>query len=99
MTQNKRIDWILNCAVHDINFKCALKDLTESQIKFCLDHEKRKSAIDALKREARRKGIAIGALDRVSVTCPSCSWKGDQAKDWKAVVCPRCRKWIQLEAK
>lgn len=86
-----KVNWILNCAVRDINFRCALKDLTEQEIRHCIGIEKRVSAIEAIRREARRKGIEL----TTEVTCPSCGWVG-QAKGWKAQVCPRCGKWIMV---
>ncbi|MHC1744861.1 MAG: hypothetical protein AB9873_17790 [Syntrophobacteraceae bacterium] len=92
--RQSKVDWILHCAVQDIGFKTALKDLNEQEIRHCLGLEKRKSAIEALRREARRKRINME--EPAGVKCPSCGWSGP-AKDWKAIVCPRCGKWIKIE--
>lgn len=92
--RQSKVDWILNCAVRDIGFRTALKDLNGQEIRHCLSQEKRKSAIEALRREARRKGLGVeGPAD---VLCPSCGWRG-QPRDWKAMVCPKCMKWIPID--
>lgn len=92
--QNK-VDWILNCAVRDIGFRTALKDLNEREIRHCLRLEKRVSAIQALRKEARRKGFNIEGDE--SVECPGCGWKWNPKMGWTATVCPRCQQWINLK--
>ena len=92
--KKSRADVLLQSAVQTLDFKCALKDLSDPQIRYCLDRETRKSAIEALRREARRKGIE---LETPTVAkCRRCGWSRDQAKDWKAMVCPRCKAIIHL---
>lgn len=91
-----RTDRILSCAVGDIDFKCALKDLTPDDIHFCLGKERRKGAILALRREAKRRGIAIESKF-VSVTCASCGWIGAPDRDWQATICPKCLEWIKIQ--
>lgn len=94
LIRQSKVQWVLNCGVRDINFRCALKDLNEQEIRHCLGIEKRVSAIEALRREARRKGINLEGP--AGVTCPSCGWSGS-GKGWRAMVCPKCLATIQIE--
>ena len=93
--RQEKVSWILNCSVRDIGFRTALKDLNEQEIRHCLGIEKRVSAIEALRREAKRKGIKID--DDQVVECSGCGWKWNPKPGWRATVCPRCCQWINCE--
>lgn len=57
-TLSRNINGILNCSVNDDNFDAALKRLTDGELKYCLEHETRKTGLKKLKRESLKRQIS-----------------------------------------
>lgn len=53
------VSWILNCSVGDVNWTTALRRLTDDELRYCLEHERRATALRRLRAEARRRGLEV----------------------------------------
>lgn len=51
------VKWILNCSVSDVNWDAALKRLTNDELFYCLETEKRTTARRKLNSEVSRRGL------------------------------------------
>lgn len=58
----KNVDWILNNSVTDPNYDNVLPRLTNEELLYCLDRERRKSGLTKLRAEARRRGLNLKTL-------------------------------------
>lgn len=58
MNDNVHWHWILNCGTASVHYREALPALTDEELTFCLDHETRKTGLEQLLREARRRVLA-----------------------------------------
>lgn len=56
-----RVRWILNCSVGDSNFDSKIPKLTDEELIYCLRNENRKSGLQKLRAEARKRGMEIPA--------------------------------------
>lgn len=56
---SKNTDWILYCSVSDINYKSHLRELTDEELRYCLQKETRKASISRLQSEARRRKLTV----------------------------------------
>ena len=57
MDERLNVRWILHCSVGDVNWRLALKRLSEEELTYCLEHERRATAQRYLQAEARRRGL------------------------------------------
>lgn len=53
------VEWILMCTAGDTNYLDALPRLTDDELRHCLGHERRKTSLNYLRREARRRGMEV----------------------------------------
>ncbi|MHB1418069.1 MAG: hypothetical protein ACYCX4_00550 [Bacillota bacterium] len=55
MKNRANVQWILFCSVTDQNWKEALSRLTEEELQYCLQNERRTTSLNRLKAEQRRR--------------------------------------------
>lgn len=53
------VGWILRNSVNDINYRNAVPELTDEELRYCLKREARKTGLQQLRAEARRRGMKL----------------------------------------
>lgn len=56
----KNVDWILHNSVTDPNYDNWVPRLTDEELLYCLERERRKSGLAKLRAEAKRRGLLRG---------------------------------------
>ncbi len=62
-TISGNVDWILSNSVGDINYNTAIPKLTDEELLYCIENEKRSSGLRKLQAEARRRGLQTPAQE------------------------------------
>lgn len=56
---SNNVNWILHCSCSDLNYKLAVPKLTDQELLYCIGQEKRKSGLQQLKREAKKRNLEV----------------------------------------
>gem|GEM_PF-3917795 len=87
-----RVEWILNNSCSDINYSTNIPSLTDDELLYCLEREKRSSGRRKLQAEVRRRGIQEPKEEDEPLfdtnTCRICGCTDDNA-------CPGGCWWVE----
>ena len=77
-TRRSPVAWILGCSTNDGNYRAAIPDLTDDELRYCLSNERRKTGRVQLEREAKKRGLEMRTVELVTVPVYSVPWYQDK---------------------